>query len=135
MSRRLGADVALDAREVDVVEEVRCLTGGWMADVAVEAVGTPDTFLTALRLTPPAGVLSSIGNYGMRGTLTLPLDTWSLTSLQQRASIAIHCRSDAEPAKQLAAVLSVAGLRWKGLRIPRKSRLWSGSSVRMPPVS
>ena len=74
MSRRMGADAALNAREVDVVEEVRCLTGGWMADVAVEAVGTPDTFLTALRLTRPAGVLSSIGNYGMRGTLTLPLD-------------------------------------------------------------
>jgi threonine dehydrogenase-like Zn-dependent dehydrogenase len=74
MSRRLGADVALDATRVDVVEEVRQLTAGWMADVAVEAVGTPDTFLTALRLTRPAGVLSSIGNYGMRGSLTLPLD-------------------------------------------------------------
>ena len=74
MSRRMGADVALDARQVDVVEEVRRLTGGWMADVAIEAVGTPDTFLTALRLTRPAGVLSSIGNYGMHGSLTLPLD-------------------------------------------------------------
>jgi threonine dehydrogenase-like Zn-dependent dehydrogenase len=41
MSERLGADVALDATQVDVVEEVRRLTGGWMADVAVEAVGTP----------------------------------------------------------------------------------------------
>jgi NAD(P)-dependent dehydrogenase (short-subunit alcohol dehydrogenase family) len=30
---------------------------------------------------------------------------------QAGASIAIHCRSDAEPAKQLAAVLSVAGRR------------------------
>lgn len=74
MSMRMGADVALNAKEVDVVEEVRRLTGGWMADVAVEAVGTPDTFLTALRLTRPAGVLSSIGNYGMQGALTLPLD-------------------------------------------------------------
>lgn len=74
MSARLGADVALDATQVDVVEEVRRLTGGWMADVAVEAVGTPDTFLTALRLTRPAGVLSSVGNYGMSGSLTLPLD-------------------------------------------------------------
>ncbi len=74
MSRRMGADVALDATQVDVVEEVRRLTDGWMADVAIEAVGTPDTFLTALRLTRPAGVLSSIGNYGMHGSLTLPLD-------------------------------------------------------------
>ena len=74
MSRRMGADVALDGTQVDVVEEVRRLTDGRMADVAIEAVGTPDTFLTALRLTRPAGVLSSIGNYGMHGSLTLPLD-------------------------------------------------------------
>jgi threonine dehydrogenase-like Zn-dependent dehydrogenase len=74
MSRRMGADVALDAAQLDIVEEVRRITGGWMADVAIEAVGTPDTFLTALRLTRPAGVLSSIGNYGMQGSLTLPLD-------------------------------------------------------------
>jgi alcohol dehydrogenase len=74
MSKRVGADIAIDARQVDVVDEVRRLTGGWMADVAIEAVGTPDTFLTALRLTRPAGTLSSIGNYGMRGSLTLPLD-------------------------------------------------------------
>jgi alcohol dehydrogenase len=74
MSKRMGADVALDATQVDVVEEVRRLTSGWMADVAIEAVGTQDTFLSALRLTRPAGVLSSIGNYGMHGSLTLPLD-------------------------------------------------------------
>jgi alcohol dehydrogenase len=74
MSRRLGADIALDASRIDVVEVVRRLTGGWMADVAIEAVGTPDTFLTALRLARPAGVLSSVGNYGMQGSLTLPLD-------------------------------------------------------------
>jgi threonine dehydrogenase-like Zn-dependent dehydrogenase len=74
LSQQLGADVTLDASEVDVVEEVRRLTDGWMADVAVEAVGSPQTFVTALRLTRPAGVLSSIGNYGMQGELTLPLD-------------------------------------------------------------
>jgi len=74
MSMRLGADVALDATQVDVVEIVRRLTGGRMADVAIEAVGTPQTFLTALRLVRPAGVLSSVGNYGMHGSLTLPLD-------------------------------------------------------------
>ncbi len=74
MSMRMGADIALDASQVDVVEEVRRLTEGWMADVAIEAVGTQDTFLTALRVTRPAGALSSVGNYGMHGSLTLPLD-------------------------------------------------------------
>jgi alcohol dehydrogenase len=73
MSRRMGADVALDANEVDVVSEVDRLTGGWMADVAIEAVGLRETFATALAVTRPAGVLSSIGNYGMAGELSLPL--------------------------------------------------------------
>jgi D-arabinose 1-dehydrogenase-like Zn-dependent alcohol dehydrogenase len=36
---RLGADVALDPRAVDVVEEVRRVTGGQMLDVAVDLVG------------------------------------------------------------------------------------------------
>jgi alcohol dehydrogenase len=38
VSRRMGADVVLDPRQVDVVEEVRRVTGGG-ADVAIEALG------------------------------------------------------------------------------------------------
>ncbi len=73
VARKMGADVVIDATQADVVEEVRRLTDGWMADIAIEAVGAADTFLTALRLTRPAGTLSSIGNYGMQGSLSLPL--------------------------------------------------------------
>src|SRR5688572_11862051 len=40
MSRRMGADVALDFTKVDVVEEVHRLTNGYGADVAIEALGT-----------------------------------------------------------------------------------------------
>src|SRR5919112_998451 len=43
MARRMGADVALDYREVDVVAEVKKLTGGG-ADVSIEALGTQQTF-------------------------------------------------------------------------------------------
>ena len=39
MARRMGADVVLDYRFVDVVAEVKRLTGGG-ADVAIEALGT-----------------------------------------------------------------------------------------------
>src|SRR6185369_13289530 len=48
MARRMGADVALDFREVDVLAEVKRLTGGG-ADVAIEALGTQQTFESALR--------------------------------------------------------------------------------------
>ena len=46
MSKRMGADVTLDFREVDVVAEVKRLTGGG-ADVAIEALGTQQTFESA----------------------------------------------------------------------------------------
>ena len=60
MARRMGADVVLDYREVDVVTEVKRLTGGGV-DVAIEALGTQTTFENALRvLRPGATLLASV---------------------------------------------------------------------------
>lgn len=61
-AKRMGADVVLDHRAVDVVAEVKRLTGGG-ADVAIEALGTQDTFESALRCIRPGGTLSSLGVY------------------------------------------------------------------------
>jgi len=69
MSKRMGADVTLDFRDVDVVAEVKRLTGGG-ADVAIEALGTQQTFESALRSLRPAGTLSSLGVYS--GKLDIP---------------------------------------------------------------
>jgi len=71
MARRMGADVVLDYRTTDVVAEVRRLTGGG-ADVAIEALGTQETFESCLRSLRPGGVLSSLGVYS--GKLTMPYD-------------------------------------------------------------
>jgi threonine dehydrogenase-like Zn-dependent dehydrogenase len=62
MAQRMGADVTLDYREVDVVAEVKKLTGGG-ADVTIEALGTQQTFESALRSLRPGGTLSSLGVY------------------------------------------------------------------------
>ena len=62
MAERMGADVALDFTQVDVVAEVKRLTGGG-ADVTVEALGTQGTFENALRCLRPGGTLSSLGVY------------------------------------------------------------------------
>ena len=70
MSRRMGADVVLDPRATDVVAEVRRLTGG--VDVAIEALGTQQTFEAALRCLRPGGTLSSLGVYS--GKLQLPYE-------------------------------------------------------------
>jgi threonine dehydrogenase-like Zn-dependent dehydrogenase len=74
MSKRLGADVVLDYRHVDVVAEVKRLTGGG-ADVAIEALGTQQTFENCLRSLRPGGTLSSLGVYS--GKLQMPYDAFA----------------------------------------------------------
>jgi len=74
MSRRLGADVTLNHLEVDVVAEVKRLTGGG-ADVAIEALGLQETFENALRCLRPGGTLSSLGVYS--GKLQVPYDAFA----------------------------------------------------------
>ena len=74
MSKRMGADVTLDYRDVDVVTEIKRLTGGG-ADVAIEALGTPQTFESALRSLRPAGTLSSLGVYS--GKLQIPYEAFA----------------------------------------------------------
>ncbi len=71
IARRMGADVVLDYREMDVVAEVKRLTGGGV-DVAIEALGTQETFENSLRCLRPGGTLSSLGVYS--GKLQLPYE-------------------------------------------------------------
>lgn len=74
MARRMGADVVLDYREVDVVSEIKRLTGGGV-DVAIEALGTQQTFENALRCLRPGGTLSSLGVYS--GKLQMPYEAFA----------------------------------------------------------
>jgi threonine dehydrogenase-like Zn-dependent dehydrogenase len=74
MARKMGADVTLDYRESDVVAEVKKLTGGG-ADVAIEALGTQETFESALRSLRPGGTLSSLGVYS--GKVQIPYEAFA----------------------------------------------------------
>lgn len=73
-ARQMGADVALDYRQQDVVAEIKRLTRGG-ADVAIEALGTQQTFESALRSLRPGGTLSSLGVYS--GKLELPYEAFA----------------------------------------------------------
>jgi len=75
MARLLGADVTIDHHEADPVERIMSLTGGRGVDIAIEALGTPQTFESCLRVLKPGGVLSSLGVYS--GKLALPLDAFA----------------------------------------------------------
>lgn len=74
MSKRMGADIVLDYRECDVLAEVKKLTGDG-ADVAIEALGTQQTFESGLRCLRPGGTLSSLGVYS--GKLQIPYEAFA----------------------------------------------------------
>ncbi|MEO1525640.1 MAG: galactitol-1-phosphate 5-dehydrogenase [Planctomycetota bacterium] len=57
-----GATAVLKADEVDVAEEVKKLTGGRGADVAIEVVGAAATINTAIDSTRKGGSLTLVGN-------------------------------------------------------------------------
>ncbi len=71
ISRQMGADVTLNFRDVDVIEEILKITGGRGVDAAIEALGTQTTFEQALRVLKPGGTLSSLGVYSQ--DLKIPL--------------------------------------------------------------
>ena len=63
MARKMGADVTLNFRHVDVVSEVHKLTGGRGGDSAIEALGTHLTLQQGMRVLKPGGPLSLLGVY------------------------------------------------------------------------
>ena len=71
ISRKLGADHTINFREADPVAEIMRITDGRGVDVAIEALGTQQTFQSALEVLRPGGTLSSLGVYS--GDLTIPL--------------------------------------------------------------
>jgi threonine dehydrogenase-like Zn-dependent dehydrogenase len=75
VARQMGADVVLDPGAVDVVAEIKGFTGGYGADVAIEALGRQETFENALRCIRPGGVLSSLGVYS--GKLEMPYEAFA----------------------------------------------------------
>ena len=75
MSKRMGADVMIDYHKQDVTDAVRRLMRGRGVDVAIEALGTAQTFENALGVLRPGGTLSSLGVYS--GKLSIPLEPFA----------------------------------------------------------
>jgi len=101
MGKRMGADVTLDYRAVDVPAEVQRLTGGG-ADVAIEALGTQETFESALRCLRPGGTLSSLGVYS--GKLQIPYEAFAAGLGDQRI-VTTLCPGGKERMRRLLEVV------------------------------
>ncbi|WP_242893370.1 S-(hydroxymethyl)mycothiol dehydrogenase [Actinomadura litoris] len=72
-ARKLGATHTVHARDTDVVEAVRELTGGFGADVAIDAVGRPETYEQAFYARDLAGTVVLVGVPTPEMRLELPL--------------------------------------------------------------
>ena len=66
-----GADIALNSASEDVVARVMEMTDGLGADVAIEAVGVPETFELCTELIRPGGRVANVGVHGHPATLHL----------------------------------------------------------------
>jgi alcohol dehydrogenase len=63
-ARELGADITINNGTENAVERVMELTGGLGADVAIEAVGVPQTFELCTELARPGGRIANVGVHG-----------------------------------------------------------------------
>jgi alcohol dehydrogenase len=103
MSLRLGADAAIDAAGRDPVETILEATRGRGVDVAIEALGTAETFEQCLRVLRPGGTLSSLGIYA--GKVCLPPDAFA-AGLGDHTLVTSLCPGGKERMRRLLGVIA-----------------------------
>lgn len=102
ISRQLGADTVINFKNDDPVSGIREATCGRGVDVAIEALGTQQTFESCLRVLRPGGMLSSLGVYA--GKLTIPHDAYA-AGLGDYQIISTLCPGGKERMRRLMNVL------------------------------
>ena len=103
VAAHLGADVTIDASRRDPVAVVREMTNGRGVDVAIEALGTAETFEQCLRVLRPGGVLSSLGVYA--GKVQLPADAFA-AGLGDHTIVTTLCPGGKERMRRLMTVVA-----------------------------
>jgi threonine dehydrogenase-like Zn-dependent dehydrogenase len=112
MARQMGADIVLNYQEIDVVSEIKRLTGGMGVDVAIEALGAQQTFESALSSLKPAGTLSSLGVYS--GKLSIPLQPF-LAGLGDHKIVTTLCPGGKERMRRLMELVRTSRVDLKSL--------------------
>lgn len=103
VSRQLGADHVIDASKVDPVEEIMRITDGRGVDVAIEALGTQQTFEACLHVLRPGGTLSSLGVYS--SDLRIPLASFA-AGLGDYKIVTTLCPGGKERMRRMMAMIA-----------------------------
>ena len=102
ISRKLGADHVVDFSKVDPVEEIMRITDRRGVDGAIEALGSPATFESALRVLRPGGTVSSLGVYS--GDLKIPLGAFA-AGLGDHTIVTTLCPGGKERMRRLMEII------------------------------
>ena len=70
-AKAFGADIVINNGSMDPVAEIMELTDGLGVDVAIEAVGLPETFELCAEIVRPGGHVANVGVHGAPATLHL----------------------------------------------------------------
>src|SRR5436190_6180674 len=70
-AQAFGADIVINNETTDPIAEIMELTDGLGVDVAIEAVGIPETFELCAEIVRPGGHVANIGVHGAPATLHL----------------------------------------------------------------
>jgi len=112
VAKKLGADITVDFKQGDPVDQIMKITDGLGVDVAIEALGTQGTFESALRVLRPGGTLSSLGVYS--NDLKIPLSAFS-AGLGDNKIITSLCPGGKERMRRLLNVVAAGRVDLKAL--------------------
>jgi alcohol dehydrogenase len=71
VAKTFGATQTINSAQEDAIEKIKSLTNGKGVDVAIEAVGVPETFELCQEIIAPGGRIANIGVHGKSATLHL----------------------------------------------------------------
>ena len=112
MAKQVGADIVIDFKSTDPVEEIMRLTKGRGVDVAIEALGLQSTFESCLKVLKPGGTLSSLGVYS--DDLTIPLAAFH-AGLGDHKIITSLCPGGKERMRRLMNVIASGRINLEAL--------------------
>lgn len=77
-ARYFGADDVIGIPSLDPVAEILKRTEGKGVDSAIEALGSPETFASSVKVTRPGGTISNVGYHGQGDVVPIPRVEWGV---------------------------------------------------------
>lgn len=111
-AKSVGADITINFKEKDPVTAILEITKGRGVDVAIEALGTEQTFQSCMKVIKPGGTVSSLGVYSK--DVQIPLEAF-YAGLGDQKIVTTLCPGGKERMRRLMDVISTKRVDLKPL--------------------